>query len=76
MCQYQGEPFEWEAVENGSVRVKFKDKNSEFIHFRAANEEELEFIKVISVMRKVTAPPYLLKHKTNYSLKELYPNLK
>ncbi len=76
MCQYQGKPFEWETAEDGSVRVKFRDTDGEVSFSRPANEEELEFIRVINIMRKVSAPPYVLNHKSSYSLKELYPNLK
>lgn len=71
MCQYQGRPFEWESESSGAVRVKFRDSNGEVEFSRPANEEELNFIKTITVMRKICQPPYVLKLKTKYSSQEI-----
>jgi hypothetical protein len=71
MCQYQGRPFEWETETSGAVRVKFRDSNGEVEFSRPANQEELDFIKTILVMRKISQPPYVLKLNTHYSSQEI-----
>lgn len=73
MYQYRGEPISWETDELGSVSIIIKDRNGELSHRRNATEEELTFIKIIVVMRKIIGPKYVLRHKRNCSLKEVFP---
>ena len=71
MCQYQGRPFEWETETRGTVRVKFRDSNGEIEFSRPATEEELNFIKTITIMKKISQPHYVLKFNSHYSSQEI-----